>query len=80
VLILSQSKQPLEAVSISLETLQGKLLKTLGDSVCYKLKYINNYQTSDNIEGYIVWLCLNRAHHNLMAVVKTIIYQDRIKM
>ena len=60
VIIISQPRQPLEP--------GGILFKALG--VCYKLKYINNYQTSDKIEGYIVWLYLNRAHHNLMAVAK----------
>jgi hypothetical protein len=42
VVIIPHSRQLLEAVSVSFETLRDKLLKTSGDSVCYKLKYINN--------------------------------------
>lgn len=55
--------QTVKAVFTSSETLWGKLLKASGDFVFHKLKYINNYQTSDKIEGYIDWLHLNRAHH-----------------
>jgi len=63
VAIIAQSRWTLEAVFISSETLWGKLLKASGDFVFHKLKYINNYQTSDKIEGCIDWLHLNRAHH-----------------
>lgn len=61
--VRSQSRQTHEAVFTSSETLRVKLLKALGNAVCHKLKYINNYQTSDKIEGYIDWLHLNSEHH-----------------
>ena len=53
VIIITQSKQPLKAVSISSEILYSELLKPSGDSLCHKLKYFNNKQTSDKIGGYI---------------------------